>query len=443
MRQVQKHQQMENGGVRVGTSGAVEGRLPPLTGYRALDLTQYEENVCGKMMADLGVEVIRVEPPHGDPTRRRGPFYHDDPSPEKSLFFWYYNRGKRAITLNLSSPDGQALFEKLVPKVDWVIESFPAGTLEKLGVGWERLKELNPRLILTSITPFGANGPYKSFLGPDLVLSALGGASFLAGDPQRQPLRISFPQYHLHAGAEACAASMIAHWDRQKRGRGHHVTVAAQLSVIRTLMNATGFPPMQHEVLQREGAWMKLGTIPIPAAIPCKDGYATIMLVGGSLGSSINTLVQWMQEEGFSVEAIGSRDWKELDFIELLQMGEAGSNFIQQVVNEVEQFFATHTKAELFEGAVQRRILLAPINNVQDIAQDVQLAARDYWREVEHETEGTKLRYPGPWVKMSVTSLVDNPKRAPRIGEDNVAIYQGELGLSTEQLHSLAQAGVI
>ncbi len=194
-----------------------------LSHYRALDLTDEKGMMCGKILADLGMEVIKVEPPGGDPARNIGPFYHHQPHPEKSLFWFFLNLNKRGITLNLDTEDGRQIFKRLAQKVDLIIESFPVGFLGRLGLSYSDLSQVNRQIILTSITGFGQTGPYKDFKAPDLVVMAMGGEMNLTGDPDRPPLRIGVPQAYLHAGAEAASACLAALWHREMEGEGQYI----------------------------------------------------------------------------------------------------------------------------------------------------------------------------------------------------------------------------
>src|SRR5919109_2931972 len=171
--------------------------IGPLTGYRALDLTDEKGVLCGKILADLGVDVIKLEPPGGDPARRLGPFAEDIPNPERSLFWWAFNANKRSITLDLTKPQGRDLFLRMVRVADFIIESFVPGELECLGLSYHTLAQVNPRVILTSITPFGQTGPYATYRATDLVVMAMGGSMFLTGDADRPPVRIGYPQAFL------------------------------------------------------------------------------------------------------------------------------------------------------------------------------------------------------------------------------------------------------
>ena len=162
-----------------------------LEGYRALDLTDEKGFLCGKILAELGVDVIKVERPGGDPSRNMGPFWHDQVNPEKSLYWFAYNSSKRGITLDIESEDGKRIFRDLIKSADIVIESFNPGYLENLGFGYSDLCGIKRGIILTSITSFGQKGPYSRFKALDLVIMGMAGELFLTGDSDRRRTRTS------------------------------------------------------------------------------------------------------------------------------------------------------------------------------------------------------------------------------------------------------------
>ena len=215
--------------------GGIDFLLDP---YRVLDLCDERGLLAGKILADMGADVVQVEPPGGSPARNVGPFHGDDPNPEKSLFWWAYAANKRSITLDLENRDGQDLLRKLVAKSDFLIESFAPGYLENLGLDYGQLSAINPRLVMVSITPFGQDGPYSNYQASDIVGMALGGFMYLTGDDDRAPVRISFPHFYLHGGAAGATAAMLAHTYRVTSGQGQYVDVSCQQAVAKTLAHA-------------------------------------------------------------------------------------------------------------------------------------------------------------------------------------------------------------
>lgn len=196
---------------------------PMLAPYRVLDLTNDWGFLCGRLLADLGADVIKIEKPGGDLARNIGPFYHDIPHPEKSLYWFFYNANKRGITLNIGTADGREIFRKLVKAADFVIESFPPGYIDEMGLGYSVLSEVNPRIIMTSITPFGQTGPYSKYTASDIVSMASCGWMYKCGDPDRPPVQMGSPQACLHGATQAVAGTLMAHYYREMTGEGQHV----------------------------------------------------------------------------------------------------------------------------------------------------------------------------------------------------------------------------
>src|SRR5216684_2195321 len=202
-----------------------------LSPYRVLDLTTERGLLCGQMLADMGADVIKIEPPGGSSGRQIGPFYKDQPHPNRSLYWWAYNRNKRSITLDIERDEGRDLFRRLVERADFLIESHSPGYLSERDLGFADLARLNPSLIYVSITPFGQDGPKATYADSDLIIMAAGGPLILAGDADRPPVRLCVPQAYLHASADAAVAALAAHHERMRSGLGQYVDVAAVQSV--------------------------------------------------------------------------------------------------------------------------------------------------------------------------------------------------------------------
>lgn len=407
--------------------------------FLALDLTDEKGFLCGKILTDLGAEVIKIEKPGGDPSRQIGPFYKDISHPEKSLYWFAFNTGKKSITLDIEKSEGRNLFLGMAEKVDFVIESFYPGYMEQLNLGYLTLSRINPRIIMTSISPFGQDGPYKNFKGPDLIVWALGGMLNICGDSDRAPVRISFPQSYMHAGAAAAASTLIAHYYRETTGEGQHVDVSAQQCVEWTTAEIAQIWEMNRLKVGRTG---QLRVRPTTGAKlreiwPCKDGFISFRVMGGKAGAGfMKTLVEWMDCEGVGDDYLRQRKWEELD------LGKVTQEEYDLAEKPIGQFFLAHTKTELCEEAARRRIQLLPVNTNEDILKDPHLSIRNFWRELEHPELETTITYPGPFAKFSQASC--GPcHRAPLIGEHNEEIYQKRLGLSREKLISLKQNGVI
>lgn len=410
-----------------------------LGGYRVLDLTDEKGVFCGKILGDLGADVIKVERPGGDEARHLGPFYHDKPGPETSLSWFALNTNKRGITLNLATELGRDILKRLVATADFLVESFPPGVMSAMGLGFADLAAVNPRLVVASITPFGQDGPYSVYKAPDIVAMAMGGLMCLCGDPDRPPVRISVPQAHVLAGAQAAAGCMVAHYVREASGRGQLVDVSIQEAVVPTIYNARLFWEFGNVNLKRTGPYRSgLGALTVQRLhYPCRDGYVSFNLFGGTVGAPSNRrLVEWMNEDGMAPDFLRNKDWENWDFAKITQ------EELDRFQEPFKRFFMRRTKRELFEEAVKRRIMLYPLNTMKDIVEDPQLHERGFFESVSHPQLGTHILYPGPFAKFSETPL-GIWRRAPLIGEHNSEIYVGELGMSPEELLGLKSNGVV
>lgn len=408
-----------------------------LAPYRVLDLTDERGLLCGKILADLGADVIQVEPPGGSSARRVGPFYQDDPAPDRSLHWWAYASNKRGITLGLEHPDARAILERLVASADFLIESFDPGWLDSLGLGYSRLSEINPRLVMVSITPFGQEGPYADWGATDIIGMALGGFMHLTGDPDRAPLRPSFPHFYLHGSAAGATGAMLAHTHRALTGEGQHVDVSCQQAVARTLAHAPQIWDIEGAVLQRMGVYRQTsGENRVRINWPCADGYVNYMLQGGGVAPSTRNLFQWMEEDGFDVTELQAFEWESMGY------GRITPEVMDTVVGPMADFFQRHTREELTLGSVERRILLFPVATPSDLRRHPQLEARGYFTAIEHPDLGTSIDYPGAFIKGGDGSaVVGLRRRAPLVGEHNMEIYCDQLGLAAEELESLRRSG--
>ncbi len=407
--------------------------------YRVLDLTDERGLLCGKILGDLGADVVQVEPPGGSPARQVGPFYGDDPTPDKSLYWWAYCANKRGITLDLEHSDGRVLLQRLAVSADFIIESFDPGYLDVLGLGYSRLSALNPGVVMVSITAFGQDGPYAGYQASDITGMALGGFMHLTGDPDRAPLRPGFPHFYLHGSAAAATGAMLAHTHRALTGEGQYVDVSCQQAVARTLAHAPQIWDIEGAVLQRMGVYRQTsGENRVRINWPCADGFVNYMLQGGNVASSTRALFQWMEEDGFDVAQLQAIEWEDMGY------GRITGEVMDMVVGPMADFFQRHTREELTQGSLTRRILLFPVATPSDLRQHPQLAARGYFTPLEHPELGTAVDYPGAFIKNGDGSAVAGlRRRAPLVGEHNLEVYGGELGLSATEIESLRRGGVI
>jgi crotonobetainyl-CoA:carnitine CoA-transferase CaiB-like acyl-CoA transferase len=406
---------------------------------RVLDLTNGNGYLCGRILADLGADVIKIERPGGDPDRRVGPFYGHTPDPERSLIWFAYNASKRGITLNLDSGDGRLIFKTLASKADFVIESFPPGHMDALGLGYADLQGLNPRMIYTSISPFGQTGPYRNFKASDLVVMAMSGLLYITGRPEAPPVRISFPQSFMLASAHAAAASLIAYFHREKTGQGQFVDVSAQECVLWELSNAVPLWELNHKILRRVGSYLTGRWTDTKQKLlwRCKDGYVIFYILGGDFGLKTNrAMAAWLQEEGLASGLMENFDWTVFD------MSCQTQEMQDQMEAPIAELFLRYTKAELYSQALERKIMLCPVSTARDIFENTQLKARDFWVKVDHPEIQARITYPGPFAKLSETPLT-MLRKAPLPGEHNRDIYEGELGFSKGDVELLQQSGTI
>jgi len=420
-------------------SGVPDGINFLLAPYRVLDLTDERGLLAGKILADLGADVVQVEPPGGNPARNIGPFYGDDPQPEKSLFWWAYAANKRSITLDLEQKDGQALLKKMVAEADFLVESFAPGYLDTLGLGYDVLAEINPQLVMVSITPFGQDGPYSNYQATDIVGMALGGFMYLTGDDDRAPVRISFPHFYLHGGAAGATAAMLAHTYRITSGQGQYVDVSCQQAVAKTLAHAPQIWDIEGAILKRMGVYRQTsGENRVRINWPCKDGYVNYMVQGGSVAYSTRALLEWMKEDSFDTADLDAIDWEKMGY------GAITPELMSQLGEPLGDFFKGHTRAELVQGSLDRRILLFPVATPSALQDHSQLEARGYFKELEHPELGATVQYPGAFVKSGDgEDIAGIYRRPPLIGEHNTVIFQGELGITGSELESLKRSGVI
>ena len=413
-----------------------------LSPYRVLDLTDEKGVYCGRVLGDLGADVIKIEPPGGDPSRKIGPFYHDIPDPEKSLYWFAYNANKRGITLNIESTDGKEIFKRLVKQSDFIIESFPPGYMESIGLGYDALSEINPRIVLTSITPFGQTGPWRDYKGSDIALWALSSYMYVVGDKDRSPVQFGFPQSFLNAGLEAAAGTMVAHHHRQLTGEGQWVDVSAHQALIIVNLQNQQYWTLSKIIPKRAGPCIERSAATWThqrRTWQCKDGFICFIIMAGQTGAPSNiALTDWMERDGLAPERMKQMDWAKFG---PSAEGMTAEDY-EQITNALTVFFKTHTKAELYEEGAKNRILAYPCSTIEDLRSDPQLVARDFWTEVKHPELNDTLVYPRPCMLSSETPFQIR-RRAPLIGEHNEEIYTGELAFTREELILLKSGGVI
>lgn len=413
-----------------------------LSPYRVLDLSDERGLLCGQILADLGADVIAVEPPHvGSTARRIGPFFGDAPHRDRSMLWWAYSRNKRSVTLDLTTSQGRGLLLELAKVADFVVESAAPGYLASQGLGYDALSEANPRLIHISISPYGQTGPKADDAATDLTILAEAGVLALMGDEDRVPIRLCIPQAFLHASADAAVGALIALHERARSGRGQQVDVSAQQSVALATQSTILAEPNGAENVKRVAGGFILGKVRIPAVWRVADGFVTLtVLFGQGFAGFTARLVQYLHEQGACDESLLREDW--VTYGARLASGEQSTAHYDRLMQSVADFLAPRTKRELFEVALQRKLLLAPIATVGDVLASPHLLARAYWTRMEHPELSESITYPGPFAKFS-ESPVSYRLRPPLLGEHNAAIFGDVLGLSTKALSQLEHDGVI
>ena len=409
-----------------------------LSGRRVLDLTDEKGFLCGKILADLGADVIKIERPGGRESGRIGPFWKDIPDPEKSLYWFSYNTNKRGITLDIQTTEGREMLRKLVKTADFLVESFPPGYMDKMGLGYGSLVEVNPAIVVASITPFGQKGPYRDFKASDIIIMGMSGMLYLTGDADRAPLNISIPQSHLLAGADAAVGSMIAYYHREMTGIGQHVDVSMQQSVAWFLANTIPYWEMSGTNLMRAGVLRSMNARDTlqRQVWPCKDGYVFFFILGGITGAKTSRqLVTWMEDEGMGDEYLSNMEWENFD------MGTATQDLLDRISKPIGDFFKSRTRKQFLEAAIKRNISICSLSSMEDLINDRNLKERHFWTEIDHPELGIRLPYPRKFAEMSETSIATR-FRAPLIGEHNSEVY-AEIGLTGQDLTTLRQAGVI
>ena len=407
-----------------------------LDGYRVLDLTDESGVFCTKVLAGLGADVIRIEPPGGHPMRGRAPFYGGQPDPEKSLYWFNFNFNKRGITLDIAAPEGRDLLKRLAQGADFLVECFPPGHLAGLGLGYENLSASVPRLIVTSITPFGQSGPYSQYQASDLTLCAMGGLSYVIGDEDTPPAWTNSEVAYHQAGAQAAVGSMMAHYFRELTGEGQHVDVSIQECVMVAMKPVDLNYKVDGQVPIRRWYTSSFPGAPyLPSIFKTKDSG---WVVGApSYWPGRDRVRDWLASEG-----LGS-DLFDPSWDGFFLRGEEGTAEQMKRLNEMfSALCAKHTLAELVEPGQARGVHMGPVNSARELLSDPHLAERGFFHEVEHPELGRRLLYPGAPFQFSETPW-RMERGAPLLGEHNQEVYAGELGLSAATLAALKKRRVI
>lgn len=385
---------------------AKEGDDTALRYLRVLDLSTKWGMYASKVLADLGADVLKVEPPGGSSQRKRGPYFQSRPDLDRSLYFWYQNTGKRSAVYDLDQPAEQERLRALAAGADVLVEGYPVGYLEERGLGYARLRELNPGLVYVSITPFGQTGPYRDFEGDDIVAAAMGGLMYLGGSPEGPPLQPGGAGAAINvmqADAIAGLGAMLGLAIRDRTGFGQHVDVSMQEAIAFANENALGFYAVAHNMRHRTGnrTWSGSG----PAAQRCRDGW----IMGAANFATYDLLLALRDIDSDAVPDWMTRKW--WDSTERIARA-------QTIGDVLEAFYLRHDGEELFEKCQARRIRLGPIRTAEQVAADRQFRDRGFWVEVDHPELNEKLIYPGAPYRFSLTPH-RIAGRAPLLGEHN------------------------
>ena len=382
-----------------------------LSPYRAIDLTHEIGALATRVLAGLGVDVIRVEPPGGHPTRQRGPMISGDDGAEHSLYWAQMNAGKRSLTLNLEDASDRERLLQLCETADFLFESDAPGTLASRGLGYEDVATRAPQLIYVSITPFGQTGPKSIWAASDLIGHVSGGLSSLCGDPDRAPLRPSVEQAYNITALNAGSAAMFALHARHLSGRGQHVDVAMQAAMANTLGNARLYWEMDGIVTKRAGGARAFADRATRIIYPCADGYVAFVRVPASIPS----LHRWMTAEGANPR-FDPKYWASISIAGTQLPSEQE---VAELEAELETFFAAHGAQHLYESGQHHKVMICPVNTMQDLVDSPQLNARSFFTEVDDPAFGT-LRTPGAPLKLPATPWREQP--APSVGQHNAEI---------------------
>lgn len=387
-----------------------------LSPYRVLDLTDERGHFAGKLLADLGADVIKVEPPQGDGSRTRGPFVDDIPGPGRSLRWLAWNTNKRSVTIDVSDAAGRARFLELAQSADIVVESFAPGRMDELGLGYETLSKANPGQILVSISSFGQSGPYRDYQATDIVSWAMSGNMSITGEASRPPAHISDDcQSFLHAGGDAVIGALIALTQRSRTGRGQHVDLSIQEATARGLYQISGSWDMTRRNLARDER-PTVGGADLPWTWRCRDGHVIWLCAAGPGASQrLSGLFAWLDEigEGRELQAV---DWDNLP------LDEMSAADWEPVGRRFAELFINRTKQELYEAATRHNFLLYPSATAADTVGNAQLQAREFWRDVHHPELGRAFRFPGA-IARGDRPVPAQTRAAPALGQHNDEVF--------------------
>jgi len=402
-----------------------------LEGLRVLDLSGPMGNYSGKLFADMGADVILVEPLGGNALRREPPFLNDIPGTERSLNFAYQNTSKRGISLNLECPSGQQLLRELAATADLVIDTAPPGWMRARGIDHETLVKARPQIVVASITPFGQTGPYADMQASDLVGLAMGGLLYMGGYHDAPPTQAHGNQAFMCAAMYGAVAAMLAVTHAEITGQGQHVDISMQEAVTLALENAAQTFDLEGVVRKRPLAEQRFAGYGL---FECKDGY--IFLGSRGIGNSPawSRSLQWFKDENMQgVERLFGAEWSDLSYLKSMEAREV---FGELFMNWSRQ----HSKAWLYTQGQKRLIPLAPVSTPADLMENQQLQARGHFVEFTHPLLKQAAQMPGaPYVMTATPWRISRP--APFLGQHSEQVL-AEIGIVAEDFSRLVSAGV-
>jgi crotonobetainyl-CoA:carnitine CoA-transferase CaiB-like acyl-CoA transferase len=380
---------------------------------------------AGKLMADLGAEVVKIEEPgHGHSSRYRGPFPGGQPHPEKSGLFLYLNCNKQSVTLNLGEAKAQELLVRLAADADVLVHDYAPREAESRGLVYERLRQINPRLVMASISPFGQTGPYRDYKAYEITTASAGGWTWLSpgsGQPEMPPLKPFGLQTEYQAGLNAVVASMGALFWRLTSGRGQHIDVSAQECVTSILEFTYEFWPYMHMPAVR---WGQPVIEPVDG-FECQDGWIFVFCLEEA---------QWKS----FVEMMGSPEWAGWEVFADRLVRATNYDVLRPFLAE---WIREWKVDDLYRAAQEKRIPFAPVSTMGSLLESEHLKARGFFVEIAHPEAGS-FKYPGAPYKLSETPWeIRSP--APTLGQHSEAILCRRLGVSRQELGSLREAGVV
>ena len=413
-----------------------KGALSDLT---ILDLCDEKGQLVGKLLGESGARVIKIEPPAGDSARRVGPFRNDAPDQNQSLYFWSLNTAKEGITLDLDTPRGQELLRRLVRKADVVLESFDPGYLDSMALGYSDLSAINPTLVMTSITPFGQDGPYRDYKTSDLVALAMSGVMHSCGYddvPGSPPIRPSGGHGFMTAAHYAAIGTLMALNWRDMTGEGQHVDASIHEACSCTTEAAMPAYIYSGEVVRRQTG-RHHGAQPTPRTLyPTSDGrFINVYAVFTSLNQWWS-LVTWMDAEGMA------EDLTDEKYRDMAVMRARTGPEVDHAFDVVKRFIASRTAEETYRGAQERKFPWGIIRSPDEALGDLHFAEdRGFFEEIEHPELGAKYTYPGRPYIMNKTPW--RTFRSPLLGEHNQRVLSADLGLGDQEIEQLRADGII